>query len=90
MFQAQSFLDDMEEYIASLTDSSSDCPENLCGSIYNVGFRWVFVSITNAFISSAIQGIVIAMPLAFVVMIFSTQNWIIALFAVIDIFKMDK
>ena len=85
MFQAQSFLDDMEDYISSLTDSNSDCPDNLCDSIFNVGFTWVFLSVANAFIISAIQGIAIATPLAFIVMIFSTQNWIIALFAVIDI-----
>jgi len=83
--EVETFLSDFEAFLDAVTGPHSGCPENLCDSVNNVNFRWVFVSVTAAFISSAIQGIIIAMPLAFVIMIFSTQNWIIALFAVLDI-----
>ena len=42
--------------------------------------------ITNReFILSAFQGIAIALPLAFIVLLLSTQNWIMAIFATLDI-----
>merc|ERR1712048_1514220 len=39
----------------------------------------------KAFVRSAVQGILIAMPLALIILMISTQNWVVSLFAVFDI-----
>merc|ERR1719326_1178685 len=39
----------------------------------------------DEYIHSALRGIAIALPLAFVVLLISTRNWIVSLFAIMDI-----
>ena len=46
---------------------------------------WAWLPSQDAFVTSAIQGVLIAMPLAFFVLILSTKNWIVSGFAVLDI-----
>ena len=48
-------------------------------------YRWCWMVTNREFILSAFQGIAIALPLAFVVLLLSTQNWILAIFATMDI-----
>eukprot|EP01083_Nonionella_stella_P232956 821273_1 len=79
---AEAFLDDVESYFDGI---AKDCPDAMCDKWGNPNIMWVFLSIIKGYISSAVKGILIALPLAFIVMIFSTQNWIIALFALLDI-----
>ena len=70
------------------TDSSdgagTDGLDGICNPI-QAPFRWAWLESTRAFIESAIQGIIIALPLAFVVLLFSTQNILIAIYASINI-----
>lgn len=73
-----SFDDYIEEF-------SENCPDGVCDSVGNVSLRWCWLVTQSAFVKSAIQGILIAMPLAFAVLLLSTRNWIISLFAVFDI-----
>ena len=47
------------------------------------GFAWM--SSEKAFMTSAIQGVAMALPAAFIVLLLSTRNWIISIFATITI-----
>ena len=76
---------DWDEFIDEI---KANCPagaENLCGSVENVSLRWCWLETQKAFVRSAVQGILIAMPLALIILMISTQNWIISVFAVLDI-----
>merc|ERR1712204_96954 len=53
--------------------------------VENVSLRWCWLETQSAFVRSAVQGILIAMPLALIILMVSTQNWIVSLFAVFDI-----
>lgn len=63
------------------------------GSMNNVSFvgfqidtfAFAWSASEEAFVTSAIQGISIAMPLALICLIFSTQNWIISVYAILSI-----
>lgn len=68
-----------------IDEFSGDCPDGVCDSMGNVSLRWCWLVTQSAFVQSAIQGILIAMPLAFAILLLSTRNWIISLFAVFDI-----
>merc|ERR1719384_967202 len=74
--------DDWDAFIAQFV---SNCPVNLCNAVENVSLRWCWLETQRAFVRSAVQGILIAMPLALVILMISTQNWIVSLFAVFDI-----
>jgi len=68
-----------------IDDFSEHCPDALCDAVGNVSLRWCWLVTQIAFVDSAIQGITIALPLAFAVLLLSTMNWIIAICAVFDI-----
>ena len=53
------------------------------GFFASPGFAWM--ASERAFMTSAIQGILIALPCAFIILLLSTKNWIISIFAVITI-----
>merc|ERR1719384_2884369 len=74
--------DDWDAFIAQFV---SNCPVNLCNAVENVSLRWCWLETQKAFVRSAVQGILIAMPLALIILMISTQNWIVSLFAVFDI-----
>jgi len=74
-----------DEWDAFIAKFNANCPENLCNAVENVSLRWCWLETQKAFVRSAVQGILIAMPLAFAILMISTQNWIISLFAIIDI-----
>merc|ERR1719410_2584956 len=68
-----------------IEEFSANCPVNLCNAVENVSLRWCWLETQTAFVRSAVQGILIAMPLALVILMISTQNWIVSIFAVFDI-----
>ena len=73
-----------------IKDIEKNCPfgedsDNLSDSVEHLSFRGCWIEMTEATVTSAIQGIFIAMPLAFVVLLLSTKNRIVSLFAVINI-----
>ena len=61
------------------------CPDNLCDSKGNASAYWSGLATQEEYIASALKGIAIALPLAFVVMLISTRNWIVSIFAIMDI-----
>merc|ERR1719491_994528 len=61
------------------------CPAQLCDSVTQFSIAYTEVMQREAFVTSALQGIAIALPLAFVILLISTRNWIISLFAIADI-----
>merc|ERR1719242_845816 len=76
------YRDDYDDWIST---NKENCPDNLCTYMGNSCFRWWILATEAAFISSALSGIVIALPLAFVVLLISTRNWIISIFAILDV-----
>ena len=82
-------VDDFSEYRDKVEDFISDaselCPDALCESMFQTNIFWFLITMINAFISSSMKGIAIALPLAFVVMLISTHNWIISVFATLDV-----
>ncbi len=52
---------------------------------YHINQSWCWLVSEDAFVQSALQGIGIAMPLAFMVLIFATRNWIVSILAVFNI-----
>ena len=48
-------------------------------------FAFAWGATEDGFVTSAIQGISIAMPCALLCLIFSTQNWIISIYAILSI-----
>eukprot|EP01084_Bolivina_argentea_P263628 446278_1 len=46
---------------------------------------WADFAIKDVFVNSAIQGAIIAISLAFIILLISTQNYIISIFAVLDV-----
>ena len=79
---AAQYRDDYDDLITEIKD---ECPDNLCDSMGNASLRWYALVYEYAFITSAINGIAIALPLAFIVLLISTRNWIISIFAIMDI-----
>jgi len=76
------YVDNTDTFLSGATDS---CPDTLCETVFHTNLLWIFIPIINAFISSALLGVAIALPLAFVVLLISTQNWIISIFATLDV-----
>ena len=52
---------------------------------YQGAFAWAWMASEKAFVSNAFQGVVIALPAAFMVLLLSTHNWIMSIFAIITI-----
>ncbi len=66
------------------SETNKAAPEGV-NRCYHSSIAWCWVATSFYFVQSALQGIGIALPLAFVVLIISTQNWIMALCALVDI-----
>lgn len=49
------------------------------------GRHWAFMITERAMVSNAIQGVLIAMAFAFVVLLFSTHNILISLYSILSI-----
>ena len=79
---AKQYRDDYDDLIAEI---KADCPDNLCDSVGNAAWKWSDLATEGAFITSALNGMALALPLAFVVLLISTRNWIISVFAMMDI-----
>jgi len=75
----------LDSWDAWIDEFSADCPDSVCSYVENVSLRWCWLQSQTAFVQSAVQGILIAMPLAFIILLLSTRNWIMAVFAVFDI-----
>ena len=52
---------------------------------FQASFAFAWMSSEKAFMTSAIQGVGIALPAAFVVLLLSTHNWIVSIFATLTI-----
>eukprot|EP01083_Nonionella_stella_P126566 383151_1 len=79
--------DDSKENHLSFSSETAVCvPDYVSLSDDSVSWQWADFAVKRAFISSAIQGVLIGMPLAFVILLISTRNinWIISVFAVFD------
>ena len=72
------------KWVSNTFTKNDNCPDNVCDPI-QVSFAWTFIESQDALVLSAMQGIGIALPISFLVMIFSTKNWIVATFATLDI-----
>eukprot|EP01083_Nonionella_stella_P069779 186219_1 len=82
-------IDEFEAWNDWVSDVTNECEDadgdaRYC-AMYHASWQWADFAVKRAFISSAIQGVLIAMPLAFVILLISTRNWIISVFAVFDI-----
>merc|ERR1712242_545295 len=66
-------------------ENKENCPGTLCDYMHNSSWRWWLLTVEDNFIKSALSGIGIALPLAFIVLLISTRNWIISIFAIVDI-----
>merc|ERR1712087_294076 len=62
------YVDNTDTFLSGATES---CPDTLCESVFHTNVFWIYIPIINAFISSALQGVAIALPLAFVVLLIS-------------------
>jgi len=76
------YRDDFDDYIA---ENKDDCPGTLCDYMHNSCYRWWLLALEENFVISAFTGIAMALPLAFIVLLISTRNWIISIFAMLDI-----
>ena len=76
------YRDDFDDYIA---ENKDDCPGTLCDYMHNSCYRWWLLALEENFVISAFTGIAMALPLAFIVLLISTRNWIISIFAILDI-----
>jgi len=47
--------------------------------------HWLYLAMADAFVSSAWSGMALAIPMSFVVLLISTRNWIVSIFALLDI-----
>jgi len=56
-------------------------PEGVNKAYQTSTFAWAWIATEDSFVVSALQGVAIAIPLAFLCLILSTQNWIISLYA---------
>ena len=79
---AKDYRDDFDDYIE---ENKENCPGTLCDYMHNSSWRWWLLTVEDNFITSALSGIAIALPLAFIVLLISTRNWIISIFAILDI-----
>ena len=68
------------EWMSDTFLDNSNCPSGICNPII-ASLRWSWLRSMREFVASALQGIAIAMPLAFLVLIFSTHNYIMACLA---------
>jgi len=68
-----------------IEENKENCPGTLCDYMHNSSWRWWLLTVEDNFITSALSGIAIALPLAFIVLLISTRNWIISIFAILDI-----
>ena len=59
-------------------------PESVSGA-FQSGIGWAWMASENAFTVSAIQGMSMALPAAFVVLVLATGNWIISALAVFTV-----
>ena len=76
--------DTWKDWKKSIFTNNDNCPNGICKPLL-ASFSWCWMRTNEEFIFSAFQGIAIALPLAFVVLLISTQNWIMAIFATLDI-----
>ena len=80
-------LDIRQEYNfweAKVSEWNENAPTSVSGAFQtSFGFSWM--DSKGAFMTSAVQGIAIALPAAFVVLVLSTHNWIVSLFATLTI-----
>jgi len=80
--EGEQYRDDFDDYI---DENKENCPDHLCDYMHNTSWRWWLLAVESNFLMSALSGIAIALPLAFVVLLISTRNWIISIFAIMDI-----
>ena len=78
----ENYRDDIDDYI---DENEKSCPGTMCDSMYNAALKWDGLVTEKEYIHSAFQGIGIALPISFVVLLISTQNWIVSIFALLDI-----
>ena len=76
--------DAWEDWLDLRFRDNSKCPNGLTNP-FQANLRWAWLQSTIEFVRSALQGIAVAMPLAFCILLLSTNNWIMALFATFDI-----
>ena len=72
MTEGREFQDDWYEWLEDTYTKNDDCPEQL-QDVRSASYRWCWMRTNREFILSAFQGIAIALPLAFVVLLMSTQ-----------------
>ena len=82
--QSRQAEDDWDSCVDDNFNDNLDCPNGI-DNAYQSSLRWCWMRTNAEFILSAFQGIDIALPLAFVVLIVSTRNWIMTIYATLDI-----
>merc|ERR1712113_255575 len=68
-----------------IDEVQAGCPDSLCDHMGNSCWKWMQLAMADAFVRSAWNGMALAIPLSFVVLLISTQNWIVSIFALLDI-----
>ena len=82
--QSRKRRDTWLEWMDDAIINNENCPQSVCNPL-QPSSMWAWLVAQSEFVRSALQGIGIAMPIAFLVLIISTRNWIVAIFATIDI-----
>ena len=73
---------DWQDYVASIND---DSPTGLDQALQTAGVGWVWMVSERAMLRGAVQGILISITFAFIVLLISTMNILIALYSIFSI-----
>ena len=72
------------DWVDANFNQNDNCPQSLRNGV-STALRWALMRTNREFFQSAFQGIGIALPCAFMVLVISTKNIIVSIFAIIDI-----
>jgi protein dispatched 1 len=85
-FQGYEILEPVYDDWENLKDNyNKNSPIGINNSFQTAAFHWAFLVTEKAFVSGAIQGTLISMLFAFLVLLFSTLNIMIALYSILSI-----
>eukprot|EP01084_Bolivina_argentea_P157720 274819_1 len=70
-----------DEWEIIFTEFNDNAPHGFNKAFQTTGFSWAWMASEKGFVISAVQGMAIAMPLALLCLVLSTQNWILSIYA---------
>ena len=83
--ESQESRDDWDNWLwENFINNDENCPSGIRNPI-QISYISTLLPSMEEFVRSAVQGILIASPLAFMELTISTRNWIMAIYATLDI-----